>query len=81
MDKRRLGRIKLIFTKIVDRFLYQLTYSIIQQLGQWWLVRGIRIPLNLSIDYNGLPFVPLFTSVSPGGMKVNCCEKWLQFHA
>ena len=22
-----------------------------------------------------LPFVPLFTRVSPGGMKVNCCEK------
>lgn len=46
MDRRRLGRIKLIFTEVVDRFLYQLTYNIIQQLGQWWLVRGICIPFT-----------------------------------
>lgn len=27
VDRRRLGRVKFIFTEIVDRFLYQLTYS------------------------------------------------------
>ena len=27
VDRSRLGRVKLIFTEIVDRFLYQLTYS------------------------------------------------------
>ncbi len=29
MDRRRFGRIKLIFTEVVHRFLYQVTYSII----------------------------------------------------
>ena len=35
VDRRRLRRIKLIFTEVVDRFLYQLTYSTVWCSDGW----------------------------------------------